>query len=82
VCGGRGEEREEGKGAGARGEEERAREQGSPFIVSQGTPSYCQVTVGWSLNEMPTPTVKLFSLLFHNCYLASVMNHNINMCVF
>jgi hypothetical protein len=28
------------------------------------------------------PTIKLFSLIFHNCTFATVMNHNRNICVF
>ena len=29
-----------------------------------------------------TPTIKLFSLLLHNCNFATAMNYNVNMCVF
>lgn len=29
-----------------------------------------------------TPTMKLFSLLLHNCNFAADMNYNINICVF
>ena len=28
------------------------------------------------------PTIKLYSLLLHNCNLAAVMNHNVNIFVF
>ena len=40
----------------------------------------------WPFNTVPhvvvTPTIKLFSLLLHNCNFATVMNNNANICVF
>ena len=58
-----GREGEEGKEA--RGEE---REEGVsiPFYCESGTPGCCQVTVGWSLDEVPS--LRLFSQL--SCSLA------------
>ena len=48
-----------GKRVGARTREEQVREEGasSPFYSESGTPGCCQVTVGQSLEEMPTLSV-------------------------
>ena len=37
-------------------EQEQESEEGasSPFYIESGTPGYCQVTVGWSVEELPT----------------------------
>jgi hypothetical protein len=32
--------------------------------------------------KVTLPTTKLFLLLLNNCFLATVMNYNVNVCVF
>jgi hypothetical protein len=58
--GGDGKERGS-RSKGIEQEQESKRErrgQATPIIVESGAHGYCQVTVGWSLNKMPTVCFK------------------------
>jgi hypothetical protein len=44
------------KGGARTREQEREEGASSPFYSESGTPGCCQVTVGWSLDKMLTPS--------------------------
>lgn len=60
----------------------------SLLCISQGSPEPCFSTLltlrpcDTAPQVVGTPTVNLFSLLLHNFNFATVMHHNVNICVF
>jgi hypothetical protein len=67
----------------------------SPMSLSYRVKPWVRAPNFWVLNRLSgrltmevtlltlwTPTIKLFSLLLHNCEFTTVVNYNVNNCVF